>query len=109
MPGPMVSRDVPGATAALVLGIITVVVNIPVAGLIMAIIGLSKARAAKAMCDARPGYYTNAGVVQAGMILCIIGIVLGSISTLCGCGYFAFLLLMLMGIAAGAGGAGAGP
>jgi hypothetical protein len=103
IPGPMVTREVPGATASLVLGIIPIVINIPVVGLILALIGLSKARVAKAMCDARPGYYTNAGVAQAGMILCIIGTVLGGLSTLCGCGYFAFIGLMLVGAAAGGG------
>lgn len=103
IPGPMISRDAPGATAALVLGIISVVFNIPIVGLILALIGLSKARNAKAMCDANPGCYSNAGVAQAGMILSIIGIVLGSISTLCGCGYFAFVGLAIMGAASGAG------
>ena len=103
VPGPMVSREVPGATASLVLGILTLVVNLPIAGLIMALIGLSKARAAKALCDANPGFFTNAGVAQAGMILCIIGTCLGAISTLCGCGYFIFFAFMIAGAATGAG------
>ena len=107
IPGPMISREAPGATASLVLGIISVVFNIPLVGLILALVGLSKARSAKALCDAHPGMFSNAGVAQAGMILSIIGICLGGISTLCGCGYFAIIIMALRG-AAGAGG-GAGP
>lgn len=103
IPGPMVSREVPGATVSLVLGILTLVVNLPIAGLIMALIGLSKARAAKALCDAHPGFYTNAGVAQAGMILCIIGTCLGALSTLCGCGYFIAIAFAIAGAASGAG------
>jgi hypothetical protein len=107
VPGSTASREVPGATAAMVLGIISIVMNVPVVALILSLIGLSKARAAKALCDAHPGYYTNAGIAQAGMVLCIIGICLGSLSTLCGCGYFAMIALALL---SGAGaGAGAGP
>ncbi len=103
VPGPMISREAPGATASLVLGIISVVFNIPIVGLILALIGLSKARHAKALCDANPGYFNNAGVAQAGMILSIIGIVLGAISTLCGCGYFAMIGMAIMGAAGAAG------
>lgn len=96
MPGPMVSRDAPGATASLVLGIISIVFNMPVVALVLAIIGLMKARSARLLYDAHPGYYTNAGVAQAGMILSIIGICLGALSTLCGCGYFGMIALALM-------------
>lgn len=109
IPGPMVSREAPGATASLVLGIISVVFNIPVVGLILALVGLSKARHARALCDANPGYFSNAGVAQAGMILSIIGICLGGLSTLCGCGYFAIIIAALMGAAGAAGSGGIGP
>ena len=69
--------------------------------MILALVGLSKARSAKALCDAHPGMFSNAGVAQAGMILSIIGICLGGISTLCGCGYFAIIIMALMGAAGG--------
>lgn len=95
------SRDVPGGTASLVLGIVSIVANFPIVGLVVAYIGYQKARAAKALCDMSPGFYTNAGVAQAGYILCIIGMVLGSISTLCGCGYFAVVIAAIIGVATG--------
>ena len=103
-PGPLLSgsREAPGATASLVLGIISIVMNVPVIALILAIVGLQKAIEAKAACAARPGFYTNAGVAQAGYVLCIIGICVSSLSTLCGCGYFAIILIALIGAAAGA-------
>jgi hypothetical protein len=91
-----------------VLGIISIVFNAPVVELILAIIGLLKARSAKALCEAHPGFYQNAGIAQAGFVCSIIGICLGGISTLCGCGYFAVIVLAIFGAAAGAG-AGAGP
>lgn len=111
--GPMSSppatlRDVPGGTASLVLGIISIVLNIPVVGLILALIGLSKARAAKAMCDANPGYYQNAGVAQAGFVCSIIGICLGGLSKAVGCRYGSIVIIALFGAAAGGAG-GAGP
>ena len=102
------SRDAPGATASLVLGIVSIVVNIPIGGLILALIGLQKARSAKALSDANPGYFTNAGVAQAGFVCSIIGICLGSMSTLLGCCYASIILFAIFGAAAGAG-AGAGP
>ncbi len=101
-PGPMVMREAPGATASLVLGIISIVLSVPIVGLILAWIGLSKGRAAKAMCDANPGYYTNAGTAQAGYVISIIGLVINSLSSLCVCGYFGFIALML--VAAGSSG-----
>ncbi len=106
VPGPVYSSEAPGATASLVLGIISVVFNIPLVGLILALVGLSKARSARALCDAHPGAFNNAGVAQAGMILSIIGICLGGLSTLCGCGYFALIVFALMSAARGAAAGG---
>jgi hypothetical protein len=101
-PGPLHtgSREAPGATAGMVLGIISIVFNAPIVGLILAWIGFTKSRDAKAMCEMNPGQYTNAGVAQAGYILCIIGLCLGGLSTLCGCGYFIIIGIALVGGAA---------
>lgn len=93
------TREVPGATASLVLGIISIVFNAPIIGLILALIGFNYARSAKAICDAAPGMYNNAGVAQAGYVCCIIGLILGAISSLCGCGYFLLIVLALGGAA----------
>ncbi len=102
----VVSRELPGATASMVLGIISIVFNVPLVGLILAYIGFQKAKEAKALSDAHPGYYTNAGIAQAGYILSIIGMCLGGFSTLCGCGYFAIALIAVIGGVAGAGSGG---
>lgn len=105
-PGPpyQVSREAPGATTGLVLGIISVVANFPIVGLLLAIIGFQRAREAKALCDANPGMYTNGGIATAGYVLCIVGICLGALSSLCGCGYFAVVIIAMMSAAAGSGG-----
>ena len=98
------SYEAPGATVGLVLGIISVVLHIPIASLVVAIIGFQKAREAKSLIDANPGAYTNTGVAQAGYVLTIIGMCLGGLSTLCGCGYFVFLAIAIAGAASGAAG-----
>src|SRR5688572_268658 len=97
-------QEAPGATASMVMGIITIVFNIPIVGLIVAYIGFQKANEARALIAQNPGMYTNAGVAQAGYILCIIGMCLGAISTLCGCGYFILIAAAIVGGASGAGG-----
>jgi hypothetical protein len=94
--------EAPGATASMIMGILSIVVNVPIAGLIVAYLGFKKAGEAKALIARNPGMYNNAGTAQAGYILCIIGMCLGGISTLCGCGYFIVIVAALMG-AAGSG------
>ena len=103
-PMPPSYQEVPGATAGLVLGILSIVFSGPIVGLTLGIIGFIKAREAKRLVDANPGVYTNAGVAQGGYICSIIGIVLGGITTLCGCGYFIVVAAALFGAAAGGSG-----
>ncbi len=45
---------------------------------------------------------SNAGVAQAGYVCSIIGLILGGITTLCGCGYIVILAVLAIGIAGGA-------
>jgi len=101
-PGPMMRgyQDAPGATAGLVLGICSIVFSWPIVGLILAWIGFTKSRDAKALCELNPGMYSNYGVAQAGYICSIIGLCLGAFSTLCGCGYFAIVFMAIAGGAA---------
>lgn len=87
-------REAPGATGSLVLGILSIVFVIPLFGLIMPLIGLGMARSAKAMVNANPAYYSNAGVAQAGFVCCIIGLVFNGLSTLCGCGYLMIFVVL---------------
>lgn len=107
-PGPPtgmpVLTEAPGATAGLVLGIISIVFSMPIVGAILAFIGFNKSKEAKMLCEMNPGMYSNAGVAQAGYITSIIGLILGGLSTLCGCGYFIIIALAIGGAAASGGG-----
>ena len=104
-PGPpMAPPELPGATAGLVLGICSIVFTFPVVGLILGFIGFQKSREAKQVAEMNPGIYSNAGVAQAGYVCSIIGLILGGISTLCGCGYFIIVIVALAGAAAAQGG-----
>ena len=100
-PGYVPQVDAPGATAGLVLGILSLVFSGPLLGLILAWIGFSKSRYAKAICAADPTRYSNAGVAQAGYICSIIGLCLGALTTCCMCGYFIIVAIALAGGAAG--------
>ncbi len=104
-PGPISPLpELPGATAGLVLGICSIVFSAPIVGLILGFLGLQKSRAAKQTAAMNPGIYANAGIAQAGYVCSIIGLILGAIVTLCGCGYFIFAIIFAVGMA----GAGAG-
>lgn len=96
-------REAPGATAGLVLGICSLVFNFPLVGLILAWLGFVKSKSAKLLCESNPGVYSNAGVATAGYVVSIIGLILGGLGTLCGCGYIIFVVLAI------AGGVAAGP
>lgn len=101
-PQPQAPRpEAPGATTGLVLGICAIVFNFPVVGLVLAIIGFNKSKAAKELCEAAPGAYEGYGVAKAGYICSIIGICLGCLSLVCGCGYFAMIALAIGGGAMG--------
>lgn len=104
-PSPMSSmQEAPGATAGLVLGIISIVFNAPILGFVLAFIGYQKSSAAKQLCMANPGLYNNAGVAQAGYVVSIVGMVLGGLSSICVCAYLGTVLVVLVGGAAGAAG-----
>lgn len=107
-PSHMHGGELPGATAGLVFGICSLVFSFPVVGIILAWLGYSKSRDAKALGEQNPGVYTNLGVAQAGYIVGIVGLILGGLSTLCGCGYVIFFVIMIGAGAAGAA-SGGGP
>ena len=91
--------DLPGATAGLVLGILSIVISMPIVGVILGFLGLQKSREAKQIAELNPGVYANLGVAQAGFACSIVGLIMGIFSTLCGCGW---LLVFIFAIAAGA-------
>ena len=87
--------ELPGATAGLVLGICSIVFTIPLVSLLLAFLGLMKAKEAREVAELNPGLYANAGVAQAGYVCSIIGLILGVLSVLsCCCGGILFLFVV---------------
>ena len=70
----------PNATATLVLGILSIVIGCGSIGLILGIIGLVISKEGKQLYDQNPDGYTGYSNLNAGRVLCIIGIILGSIA-----------------------------
>ena len=70
----------PNASAVLVLGILSIVVGCLTLGLILGIIGLALSKEGRIAYAQNPDGYSGYGMLNAGRVLCIIGIVLGSLS-----------------------------
>jgi hypothetical protein len=70
----------PNATATLVLGILSIVIGCGSLGLILGIIGLVLSKEGKGLYDQNPDGYTGYSNLNAGRVLCIIGIILGGIA-----------------------------
>jgi hypothetical protein len=83
----------PNSSATLVLGILSLVLGCGTLGLILGIIGLVISKEAKQMYDKNPNDYTGYGNLNAGRVLCIIGIVIGGTSLL-------IVMLWILGITA---------
>ena len=81
----------PNASSTLVLGILSLVLGCGL-GLILGIIGLVISREGKQLYEENPDAYTGYGNLNAGRVLCIIGIVLSGIA-------FVVFLFWAMGIA----------
>ena len=71
-------RPLPNATAVLVLGILSLVFWCFL-GLILGIIGLVISKEGKSLYDQYPNSYTGYGSLNAGRVLCIIGIVINGL------------------------------
>lgn len=71
-------RPLPNATAVLVLGILSLIFWCFI-GLVLGIIGLVISKEGKELYDKDPQDYTSYGSLNAGRVLCIIGIVLNGI------------------------------
>ena len=77
----------PNSTAALVLGICSVVFGCIAIGLFLGIIGLVLASRGKKMYRAQPFSYTGYNNLQAGFILSVIGVCIGGLALL----YYIFI------------------
>jgi len=73
-------QKLPNAVAVLVLGISSLVFSCFFVGLVLGIIGVALSKKGKMMYLACPNTYDNYGMLNAGRIMSIIGIVLGAIS-----------------------------
>ncbi len=81
-PQPTQKKMLPNSGPTLVLGILSLVLGCGMLGLVLGIIGLAISKDAKNMYDKDPDAYVGYGSLNAGRILCIIGIVIGSASVL---------------------------
>ena len=71
----------PNATATLVLGILSIVIGCFSIGLILGIIGLVISKEGRELYDRNPDGYIGYSSLNAGRVLCIIGIIMGGIGT----------------------------
>lgn len=84
-------QNVPNAVAALVLGICSLAFGCIFVGLICGIIGLSLANRGMKEYRSNPDLYTGYGMLNAGKIMSIIGIVLGGLYVI----YYLVIVLIL--------------
>ena len=77
-------ENAPNAVAALVLGILSLLSGCLFIGLILGIIGLVLANKGLQTYYLSPSSYKNVGMLNAGKILSIIGIVLGGLAIIMG-------------------------
>ncbi|TVQ09906.1 MAG: DUF4190 domain-containing protein [Bacteroidetes bacterium] len=89
-----VKKPLPNATATLVLGICSIVFGCFFVGLVLGIIGLAISGKSRTMYMQNPGEYEGYGSLNAGRILSIIGIVLGSLTTI-----YYVVIVMIIGAA----------
>lgn len=95
-------QNAPNAVASMVLGISSLVFGCLYVGLILGIIGLILGNKAQRTYNEHPDLYTGEGMIKAGRITSIIGIILGGIAVMWslvaliigGAGSFALLELL---------------
>lgn len=75
-------QNAPNAVASMVLGISSLVFGCFFVGLVLGIIGLILGNKAQAAYNANPDLYTGEGMIKAGRITSIIGIILGAVAIL---------------------------
>ncbi|MBR0074020.1 MAG: DUF4190 domain-containing protein, partial [Bacteroidales bacterium] len=85
----------PGAVASMVLGIVSLVVScscIPLVGIIVGALGLSKAKKSFSLDEQYPEYYSGRGFATTGKVTSLVGLLLGIATTL----FWAVYILGLM-------------
>jgi hypothetical protein len=81
-PQPIQKKVLPNSGAILVLGILSLVPFCVLIGFVLGIIGLVMSKEVKLMYEKNPDAYIGYSNLNAGRILCIIGIVLGGVELL---------------------------
>lgn len=82
----VVQQNLPNSTPVLIMGILSIIGCCCYSvGLIFGIIGIVLANKDMKLYNANPTLFKNAGTLNTGKILCIIGIVMCSLSILFGC------------------------
>lgn len=84
-------QNAPYAVAALVLGISSLLLGCLFVGLVTGIVGLVLANKGIVAYNANPGQYTGFGMLKAGRVCSIIGIIFGALSLL----YYLIFVLIL--------------
>ncbi|MBN1597717.1 MAG: hypothetical protein JW894_05445 [Bacteroidales bacterium] len=72
-------KQLPNASTTLVLGILSLVLGCGTIGFILGIVGLVISKESKELYEQDPDAYIGYGTLNAGRVLCIIGIVFGGI------------------------------
>jgi hypothetical protein len=83
--------QLPNSATVLVLGILSILISCFFIGLILGIIGLVLSKEGRTAYSNDPDKFSGYGVLNAGRVLCIIGIILGGISL------FYFLTVLAIG------------
>jgi hypothetical protein len=89
-------QPLPNATAALVLGICSIVFGCLFIGLVLGIIGIAISAKGRKLYAESPGSYDGYSMLNAGFIMSIIGTVLGGIYTI----YYIIAIVLIGGAAA---------
>jgi hypothetical protein len=72
-------QTLPNAVTVLVLGICSIVFGCLFIGLVLGVVGLAISGTPKRMYEQNPGQYEGIGMLTAGRVMSIIGIILGAL------------------------------
>jgi hypothetical protein len=73
-------QPLPNSAATLVLGILSIVIGCGILGLILGIVGLVISKEGRTLYFQDPEKYSGYNNLNAGRVMCIIGVVLGSVT-----------------------------
>lgn len=90
----LIQKQLPNAVATFVLGICSLIFSMPPIGLALGIIGLAISGRGKRDYEDNPDLYTGYGMLKAGRIMSILGIIFSAVSLLC----FVLILSLVEGV-----------